>query len=156
MPNFGFPDASDPNFNWNFVNETTTSTPLWPATQSLPYFPAVQPSVAVPMSEATMAQPGHLPSGIIPDHQLSSTTNHQTVRRRRARQGSRNARNRVPCDQPDCRATFGRPQDFRRHLRTVHSPNEAVEFRCTFCSYTYPRLDKVQEHMEKMHGRRIE
>lgn len=60
----------------------------------------------------------------------------------------------VRCNQPDCSATFGRPAEFRRHLRTKHREPETENYRCLFesCKYDYPRADKVRSHMEKVHG----
>lgn len=60
------------------------------------------------------------------------------------------------CNVPGCLKTFGRPAEFRRHKETVHGKKN--KFRCMVesCDYTYPRLDKVREHMRRVHKLRIQ
>lgn len=62
------------------------------------------------------------------------------------------------CTYAGCNATFGRGAEFRRHVRTVHKRHEAGGYQCLYqsCGYSYPRIDKVRSHMEKMHGLRVE
>ncbi|KAF2639721.1 hypothetical protein P280DRAFT_519114 [Massarina eburnea CBS 473.64] len=62
------------------------------------------------------------------------------------------------CEEPGCKATFGRPQEFRRHFRTVHERKNDSGYRCILqsCNYEYPRLDKVRSHMAKKHGMKVE
>lgn len=67
------------------------------------------------------------------------------------------SRRRHRCTQPGCDQTFGRPQEFRRHLIVKHNSQDAEKTpRCMFCRYSYPRLDKVRNHMEKVHGCRVQ
>lgn len=60
----------------------------------------------------------------------------------------------LDCDVPGCDATFKRLAEFRRHKDTIHQQGSTPRFRCMVqsCRYTYPRLDKVREHMKRMHG----
>lgn len=72
--------------------------------------------------------------------------------------GSSGNRKRVVCTQDDCSASFGRPIDFRRHLRTAHQQlGSGTEYHClvSSCRYSYPRSDKVRDHMKKVHGLRL-
>lgn len=64
-------------------------------------------------------------------------------------------RQRHACTVSRCEKTFGRPAEFRRHMKTVHKRHETPQVHCMMCDYTYPRIDKVREHMEKMHGLRV-
>jgi len=63
--------------------------------------------------------------------------------------------NRIACNRPGCKATFGREAEFRRHMDTKHNRGQVPGFRCIVCTYEYPRMDKVRSHMEKMHGLRV-
>jgi hypothetical protein len=48
-----------------------------------------------------------------------------------------------------CHGTFGRPGDFRRHMKK----HEAPRFRCIFhdCAKTFYRFDKLRAHVQKGH-----
>lgn len=48
-----------------------------------------------------------------------------------------------------CSATFGRPGDYRRHMRN-HQPHK---FKCMFadCDKTFPRMDKLNDHFRQGH-----
>ena len=50
-----------------------------------------------------------------------------------------------------CPETFGRPEEYRRHMK-IHQP---PEFRCVYtsCERTFTRLDKVRDHIRQGHKR---
>ena len=51
------------------------------------------------------------------------------------------------CLYGDCKATFGRPQERRRHLIDVHT----LRRQCPFCLYHWTRPDKIRAHLMKNH-----
>jgi len=51
------------------------------------------------------------------------------------------------CHYGDCKATFGRPQERRRHLIDVHT----LRRQCPFCLYEWARPDKIRAHLMKKH-----
>ncbi|KAF1968107.1 hypothetical protein BU23DRAFT_656829 [Bimuria novae-zelandiae CBS 107.79] len=52
-------------------------------------------------------------------------------------------RSRHACSFTGCKKTFGRPAEFRRHMKTIHKRDETPGIQCMMCNYTYPRIDKV-------------
>ena len=60
-----------------------------------------------------------------------------------------NPNGRTSCTYEGCFKTFGRPADFRRHLKK-HNPDCLL--RCRQCHYTNYRKDKLREHQNKRHG----
>ncbi|KAI9446746.1 hypothetical protein H4582DRAFT_1908088 [Lactarius indigo] len=62
-----------------------------------------------------------------------------------------NTSDRLHCHYEDCKATFGRPQEHKRHLIDVHKPRR----RCPFCLYEWSRPNKLKTHLMKNHQDKI-
>lgn len=54
---------------------------------------------------------------------------------------------RLHCFYEDCEATFGRPQERKRHVIDVHT----LRRQCPFCLYAWSRPDKIRAHLMKNH-----
>ncbi|KAH9048237.1 hypothetical protein EDB84DRAFT_293872 [Lactarius hengduanensis] len=54
---------------------------------------------------------------------------------------------RLHCFHEDCEATFGRPQERKRHVIDVHT----LRRQCPFCLYSWSRPDKIRAHLIKNH-----
>ncbi len=54
---------------------------------------------------------------------------------------------RLHCLYKDCKATFGRLQERKRHVTDVHKPLH----RCPFCLYEWSRPDKIKTHLMTKH-----
>lgn len=54
------------------------------------------------------------------------------------------------CTVPGCDASFAEKRGCDRHMRSRHSPKDAV--KCRFCKYSSTRADAVQRHLRTEHG----
>ncbi|KAH8991063.1 hypothetical protein EDB86DRAFT_2936487 [Lactarius hatsudake] len=59
--------------------------------------------------------------------------------------------NRLHCHYENCKGTFGRPQEHKRHLIDVHTPRR----RCPFCLYEWSRPNKIKTHLMKNHQDKV-
>lgn len=48
-----------------------------------------------------------------------------------------------------CGMTFGRPQEFRRHVDEMHSLTPRRQ--CPFCSHEWTRVGKIKAHLAEAH-----
>jgi hypothetical protein len=131
-----------------FIGQPSGYQPLEPIYEQQVQFPTQ-------VDDIIMALPSNQPLEPTPPANYSSMVGSQVVAQQDATpEGSQSSRPRVSCTQPGCDKTFGRPQDFRRHLKTKHAPQDASCYQCMVCGcdYSYPRIDKVREHMQNMHG----
>lgn len=119
--------ASHSDFNGSVVDPTLPGygfTPIVPATQ-------YDPGLASMGAHAVPAMP---------------------ISGRNTRGASLSAPNegRIPCRHEGCFSTFKRPGDFRRHMKS-HKPGAYVKCIMSGCDMSFPRLDKLNDHLKRGH-----
>ncbi|KAF4630256.1 hypothetical protein G7Y89_g7891 [Cudoniella acicularis] len=133
--------------------------------------PSTNRSSTTTLSSQTSQPPRKLP----PQKTMSSSTSSKKTHRRIPSTGSSTVSSpapRIPCTHPTCTTTFGRPSDRVRHLESIHNNNSGYTCLLHTCSQSCPdackneehikrplrnaRQDKMKEHLEKVHGWRLE
>lgn len=128
--------------NGSYATTMQASTEAYPA----------QLSIALPPSD--MELHSYIQgSEVTTVESFNSLETHPESQQKRTCRRTGNSRDRISCSQPGCKSTFGRPQEFRRHMKTKHSSERSNEYRCVRpdCDYKSARWDKAREHMKRMH-----
>ena len=131
--------------------------------------------VTRPSSTSTLpSQVSQPPRKLPPQRTMSSAFSSKKTHRRISSTGSSSSSTpapRIPCTVPSCSTTFGRPSDRDRHMSSQHDTNSGFTCLLHTCSkfcpdncsnkeHTRPplsgsRQDKMKEHLEKVHGRKL-
>ena len=131
--------------------------------------------VTRPSSTSTISsQASQPPRKLPPQRTISSAYSSKKPHRRICSTGSSSSSTpapRIPCSVSSCTTTFGRPYDRDRHMSSQHNMNSGFTCLLHTCSkfcpdncsnkeHTRPplsgsRQDKMKEHLEKVHGRKL-